>query len=341
MSELILSIEGTEAGARAAVLLALLAAVLHAVFGALQKGRHDPLLARGAIDAAYGLMAAPLAVFVVPWPEPHMWPIFAGAFVIHSLYKWATLAAYRRAAFAVVYPVMRGTGPVFAVFGAWLVFGETFSGVQWLGLGVLLAGLYGLALYNMARLTLGRETLMPALGFGVRFWPLGLALAAAVVARVVAKGLVYASETSVPRWSKPPTALLWVVQTAAAGLLGLSAVEGLLGFPPGLVVWKAALALIGLGLMSQLWHAQAGEAGDDEAPWLRTDSLAQQARQRALWLFRGAIFFGLGVPMVLAIAADGQTERVLMPLAFVSHLAGLAMHRLLFFAEARERRAPQ
>jgi hypothetical protein len=71
--------------------------VLHAIFGALQKGRHDPLLARGAIDASYGLMAAPFALFVVPWPEPHMWPIFAGVFVIHALYKWATLAAYRRA----------------------------------------------------------------------------------------------------------------------------------------------------------------------------------------------------------------------------------------------------
>jgi drug/metabolite transporter (DMT)-like permease len=143
------------------------AAVLHAIFGALQKGRHDPLLARGAIDASYGLMAAPFALFVVPWPEPHMWPIFAGVFVIHALYKWATLAAYRRAAFTVVYPVMRGTGPLFAVIGAWLLFGETFSGVQWLGVAVLLAGLYGLALYNMSRLTVARETLVPALWFAV------------------------------------------------------------------------------------------------------------------------------------------------------------------------------
>jgi hypothetical protein len=84
VSDWIISIEGTEAGARLALVLALLAAVLHAIFGALQKGRHDPLLARGAIDASYGLMAAPFALFVVPWPEPHMWPIFAGVFVIHA-----------------------------------------------------------------------------------------------------------------------------------------------------------------------------------------------------------------------------------------------------------------
>jgi drug/metabolite transporter (DMT)-like permease len=167
MSAWITSVEGTEGAALLATMLALMAAVLHAVFGALQKGRHDPLLARGAIDASYGLMAAPFAFFVVPWPEPHMWPIFAGAFVIHGFYKWATLASYRRGAYTVVYPVMRGTGPLFAIIGAWLVFGETFAPVQWLGVAVLLAGLYGLAAYNLVHVTLDRETLVPALGFAV------------------------------------------------------------------------------------------------------------------------------------------------------------------------------
>ncbi|BDW84451.1 MULTISPECIES: EamA family transporter [Roseicyclus] len=167
MSAWIASIEGTAAAGGWATLLALLAAVLHAIFGALQKGRHDPLLARGAIDACYGLMAAPFAFFVVPWPEPHMWPIFAGAFVIHAFYKWATLASYRRGAYTVVYPVMRGTGPLFAILGAWLVFGEVFTPLQWLGVAVLLAGLYGLAAYNMIHVTLDRETLVPALWFAV------------------------------------------------------------------------------------------------------------------------------------------------------------------------------
>src|SRR6056297_595164 len=99
MSAWLISIEGTAAGQTLALWLALLAALLHAIFGALQKGRHDPWMSRGAIDASYGLMAAPFALFVVPWPEPHMWPIFAGAFVIHALYKWAALASYRRGAY--------------------------------------------------------------------------------------------------------------------------------------------------------------------------------------------------------------------------------------------------
>ena len=42
MTQWLVSIEGTETGHNVALALALIAAVLHALFGALQKGRHDP-----------------------------------------------------------------------------------------------------------------------------------------------------------------------------------------------------------------------------------------------------------------------------------------------------------
>ena len=147
--------------------LALLAAVLHAVFGALQKGRHDPWLSRGAIDASYGLMAAPFALFVVPWPEPHMWAIFGAVFVIHIIYKVLQALAYTKGSYTVVYPVVRGTGPFFTVIGAYLLFGETFSPAQWLGVAVLMAGIFGLAAYNLRYLETGRDTLHLALGLAV------------------------------------------------------------------------------------------------------------------------------------------------------------------------------
>lgn len=163
MTEWLLSIEGTAAGHRVALFLALLAAFLHAVFGALQKGRHDPWLTRGAIDFSYGVMAAPFALFVVPWPEPQMWPIFFWVFVIHIIYKLLQGWAYTKGAYTVVYPVVRGTGPLFAVIGAYLLFDERFTGIQWLGVAVLLTGIFGLALYNLAYLETERETLGAAL----------------------------------------------------------------------------------------------------------------------------------------------------------------------------------
>lgn len=167
MVDWLISIEGTAMGHQAALALALLAALLHAVFGALQKGRYDPWLTRGAVDFSYMAMAAPFALFVVPWPEPHMWIIFAGAWVIHTAYKLLQAMAYTRGAYTVVYPVVRGTGPLFTVIGAYLIFEETFTGMQWAGVAVLLVGIFGLAVYNLIFLTSERDTLHAALGLAV------------------------------------------------------------------------------------------------------------------------------------------------------------------------------
>lgn len=158
---------GTPAGHRLAIGLALLAAVLHALFGALQKGRDDPWITRAAIDASYGLIAAPFALFVVPWPEPHMWPIFAGAFLIHAGYKIAQAMTYDRAPYTVVYPVVRGTGPFFTVLFAGMVFGEHFFPLQWLGLGLLVAGIFGLAGHSLWALGRNAASLLPALGLAL------------------------------------------------------------------------------------------------------------------------------------------------------------------------------
>ncbi|MDF1801975.1 EamA family transporter [Thalassovita sp.] len=167
MSAWLVTLEGTEAGHNLALALALLAAFLHAIFGAIQKGRHDPWLSRGSIDFWYAMMAAPLALFVFPWPEPHMWPIFATVWVIHTVYKVLQAMAYTRGSYTVVYPVVRGTGPFFTVIGAYLLFGEVFTLVQWLGVGVLLAGIFGLALYNYLKLDGNRGMMGAALGLAV------------------------------------------------------------------------------------------------------------------------------------------------------------------------------
>lgn len=167
MSDWLISLEGTQGGHDLALGLALMAAVLHALFGALQKGRHDPWLSRAAIDACYGLIAAPFALFVVPWPEPHMWLIFAGAFGVHCIYKVLQAMTYTRGAYTVVYPVVRGTGPVFAVIGAGLVFGERFAPGQWVGVGLLVAGIFGIAAWNLRTVQIDRDTMIPALGFAV------------------------------------------------------------------------------------------------------------------------------------------------------------------------------
>ena len=167
MSQWLISIEGTPAGHQLAIALALIAAFLHAAFGALQKGRHDPWLTRGAIDITYATIAAPFALFVVPWPEPGLWPILGVTFLIHSGYKLAQAQTYVLGSYTVVYPVVRGTAPLFAVLGASYLFGEHFALLQWLGVSLLLAGIFGLAAYNLRHWQIGRGQLKPALAMAV------------------------------------------------------------------------------------------------------------------------------------------------------------------------------
>ncbi|SDI71523.1 DMT family transporter [Aliiruegeria lutimaris] len=167
MSDWIISLEGTEAGALLATLLALSAAFLHAVFGALQKGRFDPWLSRGAIDAWLFVISAPIALLMVPWPRGWEWLIMLGVMIIHFAYKIGMALAYSRGAFTVVYPVVRGSGPLFTVIGAWIIFGETFTLIQWVGVLVLVAGIFGLAVYNLIHVEIDRETLVPALWLAV------------------------------------------------------------------------------------------------------------------------------------------------------------------------------
>ncbi len=161
------AISGTPEGHLVAMGLALLAAVSHAIFGALQKGRHDPWLTRGAIDVFFVVFALPVALFVVPWPEGRIWLILAGAMVIHLGYKTVQAMAYSRGDFTVVYPVVRGTGPLLTVAAAGLVFGEHFTTLQWLGVLLLSGGIFALSAVNVMATRIDRRLLLQALGLAL------------------------------------------------------------------------------------------------------------------------------------------------------------------------------
>lgn len=174
LSEWIVSLSGTAEGAHLAAGLALMSAFAHAVFGALQKGRHDPWLTRGAIDGWLVVISAPVALFLVPWPSSEIAVLLAGALAIHFLYKLTMALAYERAAYTVVYPVVRGTGPIVTVIAASLIFQESFTGLQWLGVLCLSGGILMIAVLNLRQ-----ETLDPrALRLGLMWAILGGVLVA-------------------------------------------------------------------------------------------------------------------------------------------------------------------
>ena len=159
-----MAIEGTESGRQFAFFLALMAGVLHAAFGAMQKGSVDPWIMRGAIDISYGLMALPIVIYMVPWPETYQFVILVGVWFIHTAYKILQAMAYTRGAYTVVYPIVRGSAPLFTVIGAYFLFGEIFGLGEWFGLLILLSGIFGLAIYNLVTNEVDRKTLNMALG---------------------------------------------------------------------------------------------------------------------------------------------------------------------------------
>ena len=163
MGEWLVSVSGTPFGAQLATILALTAAIAHALFGALQKGKHDPWVARGSIDLWFTILSAPFALFVFPLPEGEMWLILVGVVVIHFIYKLLMALAYEYAAYTVVYPVVRGTGPLITVIFASIVFHEPYTLMQWIGVGCLSGGILLLALRNLAEETIAKQRVKIAL----------------------------------------------------------------------------------------------------------------------------------------------------------------------------------
>ena len=113
------------------------------------------------------MIATPLALIFFPLPEWELVPVLFGMFLIHFTYKYLLASAYARGAFTVVYPVVRGIGPLATVIMAYFVFAETLELGQWGGIALLSASIMGLALVNLRGVTLGRDVLLGALGFAV------------------------------------------------------------------------------------------------------------------------------------------------------------------------------
>ncbi|MEM9788223.1 MAG: DMT family transporter [Pseudomonadota bacterium] len=232
MGEWLVSIAGTPEGARLATILALVSAMAHAVFGALQKGRYDPWLTRGAIDAWLAALSAPIALFLVPWPNAATALILLGAIVVHFAYKVTMAMAYVRAAYTVVYPVVRGTGPLVTVIAASLFFGEHFTATQWVGVACLSGGILLLAVRNLVE----EQVDLPALKTGL-VWALSGGVLVAIYTTYDAYGIRQSPD--------PFTFLAWFFFVTS------------LDFPI-LAAWRYARMPASLDLGPLMWRGLAG-----------------------------------------------------------------------------------
>jgi drug/metabolite transporter (DMT)-like permease len=128
-----------------AVLFVVLGAgVLHAVWNAITKAVDDRLMAFAWIGVSVSVLGGfGLALTGMP-PLDAVWFAVASA-VVHVVYDFALMRAYRLGAFNQVYPIARGTSPLVVAVGAAVFASERLGWLPLTGIVVLAAGLMSLA----------------------------------------------------------------------------------------------------------------------------------------------------------------------------------------------------
>jgi len=127
-----------------ATVLILLSALLHAVVNAMVKISDDGLLVRGFMNATALAVSAPLAFFV-PWPSAELWRILFVAMLVHGLYPFFLVAAYRYCDLSAVFPLARGTAPLGVVVLVGTIAGEVLSWAKIACIGLICAGVISFA----------------------------------------------------------------------------------------------------------------------------------------------------------------------------------------------------
>lgn len=127
----------------------LAAAVLHVTWNTLVKISADGYLATVLIAAAGAVMCG-LALPFLPTMQSAAWFNVAGSVVLQSIYYPLVAAAYRAGDLSQTYPLMRGTAPLIVALLAGPLIGEQLDAAQWIGVLLICAGIWAMALRRHA-----------------------------------------------------------------------------------------------------------------------------------------------------------------------------------------------
>jgi drug/metabolite transporter (DMT)-like permease len=133
-----------------ALALALLAAVLHAVWNLLVKSSEDQLVAAWSVVAGAAVLAIPVLA-VTRLPDRSVWGLIAVSTVVQVGYVLMLAMAYRLGDLSFVYPLARGTSPVLVSVAGVVFLGDEISMLGWIGVMTVTAALILLAWQRMDR----------------------------------------------------------------------------------------------------------------------------------------------------------------------------------------------
>lgn len=129
-----------------AIVLVLVAAVLHAGWNVLLKTSDDPLWTAVRLQAIGSAVLVPIGIWA--WfangqpavPVEAIW-LAVGSGVLEAVYFVCLSSAYRRGDLSLVYPLARGSAPLLAVLVGLALLGERLAPLALAGVGCLLVGI--------------------------------------------------------------------------------------------------------------------------------------------------------------------------------------------------------
>jgi drug/metabolite transporter (DMT)-like permease len=148
-----------------ALVLILISAAVHAVVNVLTKSAQDKYAMRLLIGVFSSILVAP-ALFFLPLPHGAAIWFLIGTALVHAVYELLLVKSYESADFSAVYPVARGTGPLFTALGASLLLHEPVRPLEILGILMVCGGVIAIGISHRASAG-ARRGLLYALGTGV------------------------------------------------------------------------------------------------------------------------------------------------------------------------------
>ena len=143
-------------------LAVLAAAFMHASWNLLVKMKLDRFLSLFLLQTLMGLMGLGMLYFFA-WPAQASLPYALLSGVLHTGYNIFLARSYRHGDLSQVYPIARGTAPLLTLLATWLAAHEQIHFLAALGIGVLVSGIWLVAM-GRSTLRLDRTTLLFALG---------------------------------------------------------------------------------------------------------------------------------------------------------------------------------
>lgn len=181
-------------------LIVLFAAALHAGWNAIVKAGGDTRLTTVLVASGAALIAGGALPLLRP-PAAASWPFIGASTLLQIAYFALVAETYRLVDMGLAYPLMRGTAPLLVALAGRLLFPEPLAAGAWLGIGILCAGILGMAL-NARRATSAR----------------GLALALLNAAVIASYTLV--DGVGVRRSGAPAAYALWIFLLTGLAMLG-------------------------------------------------------------------------------------------------------------------------